>query len=75
MVTVYTKDNCNQCRATKTKLGLLKIPYVEINIEHDAEARAQLLAQGWKQMPVVKHETTSWAGFRPDRIENLKYIL
>lgn len=70
---VYTKNNCMACRATKKLLKTQNIQYVEINIDTDSIARQELVNDGWKTMPVIKTKETSWSGFQPDRIRNLKY--
>lgn len=75
MVTVYTKNRCAACTATKKKMTQLGIPYTEINVQEAPEALETLKKLGWQQLPVVEHKTTSWSGFQPDRIENLKFIL
>ena len=71
MVTVYTKDNCTACVATKSKLEYLKIPFEVISIEGNVELQQKLVDDGWRAMPVVITETDSWAGYKPDRISQL----
>ena len=38
-------------------------------MSEDAEARAEVLALGYQQAPVVFADDEHWAGFRPDRIK------
>ena len=42
MITLYTKDNCIQCKATERLLKQLGIEYLEINIEHNEKVRERL---------------------------------
>ena len=39
MLTIYSKNNCPFCVQAKTLLESKGVPYTEINIEHDTEAR------------------------------------
>ena len=50
-VTVYTKDNCQQCAATERALNRIGLDYREIKIN---EANISLLQEaGFTQAPVV----------------------
>jgi glutaredoxin-like protein NrdH len=71
MVTVYTKDNCVQCEATKRHLDKLDIPYETINITSDIGALDKLIGLGYRSAPVVVTENDSWAGYMPDKIDKL----
>jgi len=71
MVTVYTKDNCVQCEATKRHLDKLDIPYSTINITNDISALDKLISLGYRSAPVVVTEDDSWAGYVPDKINGL----
>lgn len=42
-----------------------------INIEDHPEKRADALATGYMQLPIVVTETDSWSGFRPDKIDTI----
>lgn len=73
-VTVYTKDNCQQCAATERALNRIGLDYREIKIN---EANISLLQEaGFTQAPVVMVSTGSelqdfWSGYRPDKIQGL----
>jgi len=70
-VTVYTKDNCVQCEATKRHLDKLDIPYSTINITNDISALDKLISLGYRSAPVVVAGNESWAGYVPDKIDKL----
>ncbi|UBZ03891.1 hypothetical protein LDH93_07750 [Bifidobacterium pseudolongum] len=73
-VTVYTKDNCQQCAATERALTRIGLDYREIKIN---EANISLLQEaGFTQAPVVMVSKGSelqdfWSGYRPDKIQGL----
>jgi glutaredoxin-like protein NrdH len=70
-VTVYTKDNCVQCEATKRHLDKLDIAYSTVNITNDISALDKLIALGYRSAPVVVAGDESWAGYVPDKIDKL----
>lgn len=73
MIIVYTKNRCVACTQTKKTLDKLKIEYEIVNISENDDAREQLLAEGWQQMPVVKiGNWDSWSGFQYDKLLSLK---
>lgn len=71
MVTVYTKPSCVQCTATYRALDKNGIAYKSVDISQDEEAVERLKALGHMGAPVVDSPIGSWAGFRPDKIEEL----
>jgi glutaredoxin-like protein NrdH len=70
-VTVYTKDNCVQCEATKRHLDKLDIAYSTVNITNDISALDKLIALGYRSAPVVVAGDESWAGYVQDKIDKL----
>ncbi len=70
-VTVYTKNNCVQCEATKRHLDKLDIPYEVINITNDIGALDKLISLGYRSAPVVIAGKQSGAGSVPDKIDKL----
>jgi len=69
-VTVYTKPVCKQCDLTKHELKQKGIPYTEESILDPANlAAAKEL--GLMSAPVVMAGDEYWAGFRPDKIQEL----
>lgn len=74
-VTVYTKNHCQPCRATKRRLDDLGVDYVEINVEDDPDTRQRLIDAGFLESPVVYPESGDpWSGFRPDKLAALSPI-
>lgn len=72
MLTLYTKDNCVQCKMTKAVLNQYRIPYQERNISNP-EYKTFLLNQNITSMPALfKDNNFLWTGFRPDKIKQFK---
>lgn len=71
-ITIYTKDDCQACRATMRSLDKLGIDYDPINIaDLPTAVLDEMRDQGLAQAPVVDTGTDAWSGFRPDRIRGL----
>lgn len=74
-VTVYSKPDCVQCTYTKRELDRNSVPYIEIDVTQDAEARKLLQDRGIAQLPAVcvDHDTAYewWSGFKLDKIRGL----
>jgi glutaredoxin-like protein NrdH len=72
-VTVYTKPNCQPCRATKRYLRERGIPFEEASIEEPGNLAAAK-SLGFMEAPVVVFapdgagSEQSWSGFRPDML-------
>lgn len=72
VVTVYTKNNCPQCKITKRKLHIMGINYHEHNVDEDTKVLEYLLEKGWTSLPVVVTEDDVWMGLRMDKLNNLQ---
>ncbi|MCB5411681.1 glutaredoxin-like protein NrdH [Pseudogemmobacter faecipullorum] len=70
-VTLYTKPDCVQCVATKRALDAKKIQYDTVDLTQDEEAMAKVQALGYRQAPVVIADDDHWAGFMPNKINDL----
>ncbi|MDI7660184.1 glutaredoxin-like protein NrdH [Cronobacter universalis] len=71
-ITIYTRNDCVQCHATKRALESRGIAFDAINLDEQPEAIDTLRAQGFRQLPVVMADALSWSGFRPDMINRLR---
>ena len=81
-VTLYSlpASVCVQCRATKRELDKRGIPYEEVPVASNPDALAYVKSLGYSSAPVVEASygdgvTTSWSGFQPTKIEQLKRTL
>lgn len=70
-ITIYTRDNCVQCHATKRAMESRGVEFEMINVDLVPDAADQLRERGFRQLPVVVAGDTSWSGFRPDMINRL----
>jgi glutaredoxin-like protein NrdH len=70
-VTVYTKDNCVQCEATKRHLNKIDVAYKTVNITNNIGALDKLIALGYRSAPVVVTDDDSWAGYIPEKLDKL----
>ena len=70
--TVYTRNNCTACTATKVTMDRLGIRYTEINVEDSPDIAWELVERGFRAMPVVVNlKGEWWAGFQKDKIESM----
>lgn len=71
-VTVFTKPNCEPCKATKKWLEQKGVPFVAKDVTQDEEALAEMKRLGYQGVPVVIVDAnTNWYGFRPDMLAGL----
>jgi glutaredoxin-like protein NrdH len=71
-ITIYTRNNCVQCHATKRAIESRGLAFDLINLDNNPDAIDDLRARGFRQLPVVVTEQESWSGFRPDMINRLR---
>ena len=70
-ITIYTRNDCVQCHATKRAMENRGFDLEMINVDRVPEAAEALRSQGFRQLPVVIACDLSWSGFRPDMINRL----
>lgn len=71
LITIYTKNNCMQCTATKNIMDKQGLAYQLINLDDEPDAIDNLKALGYRQLPVVMADSDHWSGFRPDKLMRL----
>lgn len=72
IITIYTRNNCVQCHATKRAMESRGVAFEMVNVDSVPDAAETLRAKGFRQLPVVIAGETSWSGFRPDMINRLQ---
>jgi glutaredoxin-like protein NrdH len=72
-VTVYTKDNCVHCEATKRHLDKINVAYETVNITNNIGAVDKLIGLGYRSAPVVVTDDDSWSGYVPEKLDKLAY--
>lgn len=73
-LTVYSKEACVQCDATKRSLGKKAIAYIEVMLETVPEKLEEFKEMGHMSAPIVDTGTEVWSGFRPDKIAELEIV-
>lgn len=73
MIVVYTQPLCQACKYTKKFLAYHNIPYTEVDVSINEEARHELVHQGLSglEMPVVKTPHGSWHGYNREKLMGL----
>lgn len=72
--TVYTREGCMMCIATKKVLESLKFDVNMIDITNDENLEDEVRGLGFKSLPVViidDARKTMWSGFRPDLMQQV----
>ena len=68
-VTVYSKPNCQQCRATERWLQAKNVEYGYIDVTKEEIGMAAAEGTGIRAMPIVIADGHApWGGFQPDRL-------
>jgi glutaredoxin-like protein NrdH len=73
-ITIYTKNDCVQCHATKRAMESRGFEFEMVNVDLVPDAADELRAMGFRQLPVVVAGETQWSGFRPDMINRLQSL-
>ena len=74
MVQLFTKPNCQPCKATKRVLNSKGVPYEEIDMSTNEDAREMVKRMGFMQAPVIITDDDSWSGFNPAKLGALASI-
>ena len=71
-ITVYSTNNCIQCKMTEKFLKAHNVQFSEKNINQNPQYIDQLKSEGFMAMPVVKATgIKAFSGFRPDKLNQL----
>ena len=70
-ITLYSKNNCMQCKLTKRFLAEHQVPFSEINIDEQPEAVENSKSAGYRSVPVLTTKNTAIVGFRPEELRQL----
>jgi len=53
MLTVYSKADCKFCDRAKTLLTMKNIPFKEVRVDQDPDARQLIISQGHRTVPQI----------------------
>ena len=68
-VIVYTMHGCSGCTHAKEFLSRNEVKYTERNVSEDPKAREELLAMGFRAVPVIKLDDQTLLGFDPQKLK------
>ena len=70
-VTIYTNTGCSACHLAMDFMTKHGIEYVERSLADDPSARDELLAMGYRAVPVIKVGTETMLGFSAPKLRKL----
>lgn len=71
MVTVFSKNNCMQCKMVKKWLDDKSVHFKEINIDEEPQYIDQIKAMGFMAAPIIVKDDLAFSGFRPADLAKL----
>ncbi|HFI0263930.1 TPA: glutaredoxin-like protein NrdH [Streptococcus suis] len=71
MVTIYSKNNCVQCKMSKKFLDEHNVAYKEINLDEQPEFIEHVKSLGFSAAPVIETENEVFSGFQPAKLKAL----
>lgn len=71
MVTIYSKNNCVQCKMTKRFLEQHKVNFKEINLDEQPEFIDHIKGLGFSAAPVIETVSEAFSGFQPAKLKAL----
>lgn len=71
MVTIYSKNDCVQCKMSKKFLDQHGVKYKEINLDEQPEFIDHVKGLGFSAAPVIETENDVFSGFQPAKLKDL----
>ncbi|HFH9922223.1 TPA: glutaredoxin-like protein NrdH [Streptococcus suis] len=71
MVTIYSKNDCVQCKMSKKFLDQHGVEYKEINLDEQPEFIDHVKGLGFSAAPVIETENDVFSGFQPAKLKDL----
>ncbi|HFU0923979.1 TPA: glutaredoxin-like protein NrdH [Streptococcus agalactiae] len=70
-ITVFSKNNCMQCKMTKKFLDQHGADFEEINIDEKPEKIEYVKNLGFSTAPVIEAGNVVFSGFQPSKLKEL----
>ncbi|MGT2948706.1 redoxin NrdH [Streptococcus devriesei] len=70
-ITVFSKNNCMQCKMTKKFLEQNNIDFQEINIDEQPDKIDYVKSLGFTAAPVIEAGDIVFSGFQPAKLKAL----
>lgn len=71
IITVFSKNNCIQCKMTKKFLDENGAKYNEINLDEQPEKIDYVKDLGFTSAPVIEANGVAFSGFQPAKLKAL----
>lgn len=71
MITVYSKNNCMQCKMTKKFLEQHGADFQEINIDQHPGKVDYVKSLGFTSAPVIESDQVVFSGFQPAKLKEI----
>ncbi|MEY8699691.1 glutaredoxin-like protein NrdH [Streptococcus ferus] len=68
-ITVFSKNNCMQCKMTKKFLEQNGADFEEINIDEQPDKIDYVKGLGFTAAPVIEAGETVFSGFQPNKLK------
>lgn len=70
-ITVFSKNNCMQCKMTKKFLDQHGADFEEVNIDEKPEKIEYVKNLGFSAAPVIEAGNVVFSGFQPSKLKEL----
>lgn len=70
-ITVFSKNNCMQCRMTKKFLEENKVDFIEINLDEQPEKIDYVKSLGVTSAPIIEAGDVVFSGFQPTKLKEI----
>lgn len=70
-ITLFSKNNCMQCKMTKKFLEQNGADYQEINIDEHPEKIDYVKSLGFTAAPVIEAGDVTFSGFQPAKLKEI----
>ncbi len=70
-VTIYTNTGCSACLQAKEFLRQHNLPFVERSLATDDSARDELVAMGFRAVPVIRVGGETMLGFSAPKLRRM----
>lgn len=70
-VTIFTSPTCMYCKAAKKYMEEKGVSYEEKDISKDMEARDELIAKGYRGVPIIRIDGEDMVGFDKESLDQI----
>ena len=70
-VTIYTNVGCSACHQAMDFMARHGVSFIERNLAEDPSARDELIAMGFRAVPVIKVGNETMLGFSAPRLRKM----